>query len=72
MVPGQPPLPEQVDPKTGAALAGGSYFLRPAPSPLGPKGFKAPTLPQLYTALVSPDHRGWLDALQVMEFPRWF
>ncbi|CAM9414660.1 unnamed protein product, partial [Ectocarpus sp. 13 AM-2016] len=39
--------------------------LRPVPSPLGPKGFKAPTLPQLYAAVSSPEQRGWLDALQV-------
>ena len=40
-------------------------FLRPVPSPLGPKGFKPPTLSQLYAAVSSPDQRGWLDALQV-------
>lgn len=60
MVPGQPPLSEQ-----GDSRGGGGYFLRPAPSPLGPKGFKPPTLPQLYAALSSPEQRGWLDALQV-------
>lgn len=64
MVPGQPPLPEQTDGK-GSLGVGGGYFLRPAPSPLGPKGFKPPTLVQLYAAVSSPEHRGWLDALQV-------
>lgn len=53
MIPGQPPLPE---------VDGGG--LRAAPSPLGPRGGKPPTLAQLYAAIISPD-RGWLDALQV-------
>lgn len=60
MVPGQPPLPE-----TGVSGSGGGTFLRPVPSPLGPKGFKPPTLAQLYAAVSSPEQRGWLDALQV-------
>lgn len=63
MVPGQPPLPEQADGKGGGGEGG--MFLRPVPSPLGPKGFKPPTLSQLYAAVSSPDQRGWLDALQV-------
>lgn len=63
MVPGQPPLPEQIDGKVGGGVGG--TFLRPVPSPLGPKGFKPPTLAQLYAAVSSPDQRGWLDALQV-------
>lgn len=62
MVPGQPPLAEQAD-----GRGGGGMFLRPVPSPLGPKGFKPPTLTQLYSAVSNPGQRGWLDALQVRE-----